>query len=135
MWLLTALPIWFFNSLFNPLGAGVFTIVPSIGVFFLIVGIGIGALQRYWALSAFVVAPTMSEVFVGMAGYFQGKLQEETTLYIILTFWAFQILLISGLIYTSRGARLAAISLAIFCLTYAFFTGFVATMAFRNVWL
>ena len=53
----------------------------------------------------------------------------------VYVFFAAQLVLAGTLVYRARGARVAAAFLALFSLSYSWFAGFIATMAFTNRWL
>ena len=50
-------------------------------------------------------------------------------------FLILQVLLCGYLIWRTKGARTAAAPIAVFCVSYAFFAAFIASMAFNDSWL
>jgi hypothetical protein len=136
LWLFSALPLWYVSPIANPLGAGVFSLIPFVGGLALVVGAVIGIVQRRPSLIYFVVSPFLSECYVAVAGALRGQLRGAAGLVPASVFAVVQAaFLIWFLIYRLRGARLAAFALALFCASYAFFAWFVGGMAFADDWL
>jgi hypothetical protein len=52
-----------------------------------------------------------------------------------LRFLGVQLMICGYLLYRLIGARLEASILSFFCMTYALFAAFIATMAFSDTWL
>ena len=136
LWLLSALPLWYRSAVANPLRLGIFSLIPFIGSLALVGGVVVGILQRRPLLLIFVASPVMSECYVAAAGALRGQVRGNAGLIPASIFAAVQAaFLIWFLIYSLKGARLAASALALFCASYAFFAWFVGAMAFANDWL
>jgi hypothetical protein len=136
IWLFRALPDWFFSSILSPFQAGMLTSIPSAGTVCLAIGLALAIFgRRQPRLFAFVVPVLATQAFVAIAGFMRGQLTTDSATAVIYAFFAVQIVLAGILIYCATSARIAAAFLAIFSLSYAWFAGFVAGMAFTNQWL
>jgi hypothetical protein len=135
IWLILALPKWFFPAVLAPLAAGPLTLIPATGTACLVVGIVLGAIKRKVSLFLFLIPAMLSELLVGVAGFFRGRMQGSPTDWLLGAFLILQVLLCGYLVWRARGARAAAAPLAIFCVSYATFAAFVAAMAFNDTWL
>jgi hypothetical protein len=135
IWLLLALPSWYFPSVLVPFEAGPLTGIPAIGVIFLVFGVVVGIIRPKRELLFFLIPAVLSEALVALAGAFRGRVANTASHAILLGFFVLQLLLISYLIYRTRNARVAAAALGVFSLSYAFFAMFIASMAFSDVWL
>lgn len=135
IWLILALPEWFFSTVLMPLAAGPLTLIPAIGTVCLVVGIVLGAMKRKASLLLFLVPASLSELLVGVAGFLRGQMRGNPTDWLLGAFLIFQFLLCGYLIWQAKGARVAAAPLAVFSVSYATFAAFVAAMAFNDTWL
>jgi hypothetical protein len=135
LWLILALPSWFFATFFAPLGAGPLTLIPFIGIFCLGAGLALGVQWKQRRYGWFVVSFLLSEVFVAIAGLLRGYRKGGAATPYLLLFLGLQGAICAFLVYRFRGARLGALCLAMFCVIYALFTSFVARMAFGDDWL
>lgn len=136
IWLFTALPGWFFPSILSPLQAGPLSLIPSAGIACLLIGLVLAILgRRQPRLFAFVIPVLLTQGFVALAGFLRGQLTNDTATAVIYGFFAVQLVLAGILVYRAGGARIAAAFLALFALSYAWFAGFIAGMAFTNQWL
>lgn len=134
LWLSLALPQWYFSSLLMPLGAGALTLVPAIGGGALIVGILLGIRTRARPLLLFGVLALLSHVFVALAGLLRGTMR-GTDSSAIMIFALLQLAAATYLVYRADKARLPAILLAIFTVSYALFATFIAGMSLSDTWL
>jgi len=135
VWLFVLVPQWYFATLAHPFEAGLVSLIPVGGIVCLAVGVIVGAVKRQWNLFRFAASVVISAAFVAAAGVLRDRLAEEIGLLVTFVFLVFQLVLVGYLVYRAKGARPAAIALALFCLSYALFTAFVAAMAFSNDWL
>ena len=135
LWLFQALPEWYFSAAAHPLSAGLLSAVPALGTVLFAVGLALGFIAREPRLLFFLIPFALSQFFVATAGVLRGQLPGTSTMLPQLLFIAVQIVLVTYLIYCVAGARRAAVALAAFSLTYAFFASFIAAMSFSNVWL
>ncbi len=135
VWLLLALPLWYFVTLGDPLGAGPLSAVPVFGTICLVAGLILGLSERPRRLFLFLIPATASELFVATAGAMRGQLPGESSHPALLLFIGFQVVFSGYLIYGLKGARWAAVALALFSVSYALFAAFVAAMAFSDRWL
>lgn len=136
IWLFRALPDWFFSSILSPFQAGMLTSIPSAGTVCLAIGLALAVFGRRqpW-LAAFAVPVLATQAFVAIAGALRGQLTVESATVTVYAFLAVQLVLAGVLVYRTGGARIAASFLALFSLSYAWFAGFIATMAFTDRWL
>ena len=130
-WLFLALPMWYAGA--------IAMVIPAIGIAGLIIGIVWGAVARAPGLLFFLALPAASQVFVAIAGFMRGwfrnPLLQQTAGIVLLAFMLMQIAAAGYLVFRLKGARLPAIALAIFSLSYANFASLVAFMAFTEQWL
>lgn len=139
IWLLTALPSWYFEAALAPLSAGVLTIVPALGVLALIVGVILGGIKRQRELLWFLTLFGASELLVVVAGFERGQVRANGTESFLNTFFlsflAAQLAVSGYLTYRFKEARASALALSLFCITYAAAAAFVAAMSFTDSWL
>jgi hypothetical protein len=135
LWLFQALPEWYFSAVVHPLSAGLLSAVPALGTVLLAVGLALGLVARKSRLLLFLIPFALSQFFVAAAGVLRGQLPGTSSTLPQLLFITVQIVLVGYLIYCVAGARGAAVALAAFSLSYAFFASFIAAMSFSNVWL
>ena len=137
IWLLMALPSWYFGAASNPFSGGALTLVPAVGALSLIVGTILGVIQRKRDLLWFLVLFALSEMLVVIAGVMRGQVRPmsgplNVWLYVFL---GLQLVLSGYLIYRIKGARTSATALGVFSVTYAATATFVAAMSFTDSWL
>ena len=135
LWLVSALPVWYFSTITHPFQAGILSLIPSVGILGLIAGIAMGIVQRKRALLLFVFPFAVSECYVAIAGSFRGQVRGSASLLPFCIFIFVQLLLIGYVLYKSRQARVATFALTIFSVSYALFALFVGGMAFADDWL
>jgi|ERR1039458_5269968 hypothetical protein len=135
IWLFLALPVWFCSALKDPFGAGLLSEIPLIGILSLVAGVIGGLVQRRFPLLLFLLPIVQSECYVAIAGMLRGQVRGGASIAPLCIFLGLQACMIGLLIYRSKGARLTATLLALFCLSYALFASVVAGMAFANDWL
>lgn len=135
-WLFWALPDWFFSSILSPLQAGPLSLIPSAGTICLAIGLALAIFgHRQPRLLGFFIPILLTQAFVALAGFMRGQLATDSATAVIYAFFAVQLVLAGLLIYRATSARMAAAFLALFALSYAWFAGFIAGMAFTNQWL
>jgi hypothetical protein len=134
-WLLMALPSWYLGAATNPFASGSLTLVPAIGLVSLVVGVMTGLLKRRRELVWFVLPFVLSEILVGVAGALRGQLTGNASTPLLLTFFGAQVAGSSYLIYRIKEARLSAVALGVFTVTYAAAAVLVAGMSFSDSWL
>jgi hypothetical protein len=76
IWLLRALPEWFFESIRHPIIGGPLSAIPAFGVVCLAVGVVLGFARRQEKLLLFLLSPIASEVLVAISGIFRGRIPE-----------------------------------------------------------
>ena len=138
IWLLGALPSWFFDRATHPFSAGALTLIPAIGLLSLALGVITGAIKRRRDLLWFLLPSALSQGLVAIAGIMRGQVPYSgiTALTVgILTFMAAQFIICGYLIYRVKGARVSATALSVFSVTYATFSVFVAGMSFTDNWI
>lgn len=135
IWVFFTLPLWYFPQVLYPFGAGWLSIIPAVGVVCFAVGLILGAIRGSPRLIGFLVPVLAAQALVATAGYLRGQVMAETADQIVTAFLGGQLILVVVLIAWARGARPAATALALFSLSYAWFAGVVATMAFTDRWL
>ena len=135
LWLILALPEWFFPSVLMPFAAGPLTLIPALGTVCLAIGIGLGVMKHKPALWLFLIPALFCEALVGIAGLFRGELRGSASEWALVAFLIFQLALCGYLVWRVRGARTAAVPLALFSLTYAMYAAFIASMAFSDSWM
>jgi hypothetical protein len=135
IWLLRAVPEWYFETLLDPLGAGPFSGIPALGALALIAGLVLAAMRRRKGLLLFLVPFAASEALVALAGAMRGRVGPSPAGWITLVFLAAQLLFCLWLLWRLRGARAPAAAFTLFSLTYALFAAFVAGMAFGDTWM
>jgi hypothetical protein len=135
VWLILALPEWYFSALMVPFSLGMLSLAPSIGALALAVGVILGFVKRTRRLLFFAVPLLLSELLVGVAGALRGNVDASQANIVLLLFLAAQVMGAGYLVYKLRGVWPAAIALAIFSVSYAFFAAFVAGMSFTDSWL
>ncbi len=134
-WLFFALPKWFFSSILAPFSAGALTLIPVAGIVCLIIGIVLAVRLRAKSLWVFAFPALASQALVTIAGFMRGAFANSSSVLVLFAFLAIQLGLSSYLVYRFREARLPAILLAVFSLSYAFYASFIAGMAFTDDWL
>lgn len=135
LWLILALPQWYFSSLLTPLAAGPLTLAPAVGALAFIAGVVDGVAIRQRRLFLFLIPFVFSEALVGIAGLLRGAAGGTASNFALVIFLVTQAALSGWLVYRVKGSRIPAAALAIFTLTYAAFAAFVATMSFSDTWL
>lgn len=135
LWLLASLPEWYFSTLLAPLSAGPLSLVPALGALSLIAGIGLGISVRRRDLWLFGIPFLLTEALVAFAGFYRGQVDEAISKPVLLIFLALILLISVSLVWRMQGARLPALLLAIFSVTYGLFGAFVAAMSFSDNWL
>jgi hypothetical protein len=135
LWLVLALPEWFFSAFLHPVSGGPLTIVPAVGTASLCLGLVLGLISRERSLLLFLLPWAASETFVAIAGVARGRLTSTGVGPILIGFLIAQLLLSAYLLYRTRTRPWAAAALGLFSLTYAVFAAFVAGMALTDDWL
>lgn len=135
LWLISALPVWYFSTIAHPFQAGILSLIPFIGILGLVAGALIGIVQRRRALLLFVFPFALSECYVAIAGWLRGQLHGDASLTPSCIFIFVQLALISYFVYASRQSRVASFAFTIFSASYALFALFVGGMAFADNWL
>ncbi|MEP7241753.1 MAG: hypothetical protein ABI697_12780 [Devosia sp.] len=140
LWLLLALPQWYFESvilLFANPGYALqpLAVLPAAGAVCLVAGIILALVRgRPRLLLLFALPVVLGEWLVATAGFFRGQFKTGSE-WLLLPFLAVVVALVLFLVIRARGARLPAILLGAFGLTYALLGSFIAGMAFTDVWL
>lgn len=132
LWLILVTPQWYFSSITEPFSAGVLSVIPSLGIVCLPVGIALGVRHRDQRMLLFCAPFVLSVLYVGVAGLLRGALPISWGGFVLYGFLGLQLLLTAWLIYRLWHDLPAATMLGTFSMTYAFFAGFVASMAFTD---
>jgi hypothetical protein len=135
IWLFFALPTWYFSSILAPFSAGMLSMIPAAGIICLLVGGVWGAVKRRLGLLIFLLLPLSSQVLVAVAGLMRGEVDSETSGVVLSAFFWSQLAVAAYFVFRLKGARLPAVLLGLFSLSYAVSASFVASMAFGDVWL
>jgi hypothetical protein len=135
--LLLTLPKTFFSALaaIHTSGVAVVGLVSWTGTIGLAVGMIEGIRRRQAKLLWLSLSPLLSHVLIASAFLLQGQIHGKLVSWITWPFLAFQMALLSFLVFRFKGARVPAVSLSIFGMTYALFSAFISTMAFTDTWL
>lgn len=133
LWLLLALPAWYFGAASQLAGAGMLSLIPATGTLCLIIGLVLMIKQKAWGSAWFLIPVFVSEIFVGAAGLFRGKLNDPSP--VLLSFLVLQCVMLGYLVFRLKGGRLTAIVLSAFCLSFALEACFIASMSFSDSWL
>lgn len=108
-----------------------------VGILALVVGGILGIKKRDVRLFWLIVPILFSEAFF-LSCLALGKLvrvQNDIATWSLLAFLLVQFAIISYLIFRLQGIRIAAVSLAVFSASYAFYAAFYAGMAITDRWL
>ena len=133
-WLFFAVPGWYFLTPFAFIGP--WWLSPAFGVACLAVGTVWGVSLRRLGLAGFLVLPASSQALLVVAGLMRGSMPDGTSLPMVLqTFLMLQLAGAVFLILRLKGARLPAIALAVFTMSYAHYAAFIAGMALTDLWL
>lgn len=116
------------DSLLFGLGTGA-------GAIGLLLGVALGIRRREARLLWFLLSPTLSQVYLVVAGLFRGQLSGGPLALVFGIFMAAQLVLLSVLLFRLCGARLPGAALSVFGISYALFAAFVAGMSFADDWL
>ena len=135
LWLISALPVWYFSAVSHPLQAGMWSFIPFLGTLGLVVGIFMGFFRRGRASYLFFLPFLLNEVFVAVAGFFRGRLRGNARLLPACLFIIAQIALTVCVAYRTRQARSASLALSVFSLSYSLIALLVAGMSFADSWL
>lgn len=127
------LPYSYFSVLGNPFAAGFLSIIPAFGAVCLFFGVIIGLVQKNMLLFAFVILPLLSQGLVTVSFSMIGEGPESA--FWIWLFLGSQLLASIYLVYRLRSTIIAALLLAVFSLSYAYFAAFLSSMAFSDTWL
>lgn len=136
VWLFLETPEWYFNALgalFS--GAHVFALNSLLGIVCFATGVIWGLVIKAERLMWFLISPVVSQGFVAFAGFFRGQIMEPWSGMVLWSFLALQAVLLFVFVNRARGARVPALFLTVFCLTYALFASFVSAMSMADSWL
>ena len=127
-------PPTYFHAIANPFAAGALSLISAAGTVCLIIGIAIGIMRRNTGLCLFLIPLGISQSLIVVAGLQPGQVPDGGD-NIIYPFMLVQGLLSGYLVFHQRRTFIAAVTLAAFTVSYAFWASFLATMFFRNIWL
>lgn len=94
-----------------------------------------GAVKRRLGLLIFLLLPLSSQVLVAVAGFMCGDVDNDTSEIVLSAFFWSHVAIAAYFVFRLKGARLPAVLLGLFSLSYAVFASFVASMSFSDVWL
>lgn len=135
IWLFFALPEWYFSSILSPFSAEILTMIPAAGIICLLVGAVWGGIKRRVGLLLFLLLPLSSQGLVAVAGFMRGEVESGTAEIVLWALFWLQLVVAAYFIIRMKGARLPALFLSLFALSYAVFASFIASMSFSDVWL
>lgn len=135
IWLFFALPGLYFSSIHAAFSAGVLSMIQAAGIVCLLVGGVWGAVMRRLELLIFLLLPLLSQVLVAVAGYMRGDVDSDTIGVVLSVFFWSQVAIAAYFVFRLKGARLPAVFLSLFSLSYAVFASFIASMSFSDVWI
>ena len=135
VWLFFGLPRWFFWNLVDPFSAGPLSLIPFVGIVCLFVGATLGVCKRAGYLWRFGLQVLASQVLVAFAGLLRGALDTAQTQIVLGSFMVLMLGWSLFLVYKAKGARIPAISLAVFSLSYAAYAAFLSAMSLTDDWL
>ena len=131
MWLSVSLLEWYFEAIFaSTTDLGILEVVPKIGATTLLAGVILGVIQRERSLLLFFIPVITAHVYVAGTGMFERSMNYDS---VGVPFLLMQLAICLYLVF--RTARVAALFLAIFVLTYSWFAGFIGSMALTGDWL
>ncbi|ESQ90604.1 hypothetical protein ABAC460_08945 [Asticcacaulis sp. AC460] len=139
VWLMLALPTWFFGQAWQGLSrldAQLLLLVPAIGVIALVVGCLAAAVLRKVGALWFLVPVLACELFVGVAGLMRGKLSGPQAIWI--GFLVVQLMVSAYLAFRLKPLKAkiwVGVPLIAFCMSFALEAAFIAAMAFPDTWV
>ena len=128
-------PKWFFSNLIDPFAVGVLSLVPFVGILCLAAGVALGIRKREKSLWKFGFPFLASQVLVAVAGFLRGEVDSSQSPIVLLTFMAVILGWSLFLVYKAKGARIPALLLAVFTVSYASYASFVSWMSFSDTWM
>lgn len=135
IWLFFAVPQWYAATILAPFNHGILTLIPAAGIACLVIGTLLGAIKRRFDLLDFLGLPALSQVLLAGAGFMRGQVDGGTGWFVVGAFLALQLAIAAYLVVRLEGARIPALFLSLFSLSYALFASFVALMSFSDQWL
>jgi len=135
MWLSASLLEWYFDGIFaSASDLGILGIVPKVGATALLAGVILGLIQRQRSLLLFLIPVVTAHIYVAVTGLFERSMTYPSNdLAASVPFLLIQLAVCLYLVF--KTARIAALFLAIFALTYSWFAGFIGAMALTGNWL
>ncbi len=133
--LFLGLPQWYSFNLLDPFAVGPLSIIPFVGIICLALGVAWGAWKRQRFLWRFGFPFLASQALVAVAGFLRGDLESSKAVFVLAPFMLVILGWSAFLVYKARGARIPALLLAVFTLSYASYASFVSWMAFTDSWM
>lgn len=135
MWLSASLLEWYADAIFASWSnLGILEIVAKVGATALLAGVFLGFIRRQRSLLLFLIPVVTAHVYVAVAGLFERSMTGPSNdLPASVPFLLMQLGICLYLVF--KTARVAALFLAIFALTYSWFAGFIGAMALTGDWL
>ena len=140
MWLALSAQVWFFNAVIDSRLDLFCRLFPTLPLVCLVVGLVLAKRRPHRMLWWAGVSFGISIGYLALAGSLRGAIPNGLPPHWGATglFWSFaalQIACVAILVWRSPGSRRAAALLAGFCLPYALFCSFVASMSLADDWL
>jgi hypothetical protein len=135
IWLSLSLPKWYFQTILTPFAVGPLTMIPAAGVVALAIAVVMSSVRRRRESLWFFATAAASQLLVAIAGLLRGKVEDEASNPLLLGFLLAQLVFCGWRIWRSDKARVEALLLSLFTLTYALFAAFIAAMSFSDTWL
>lgn len=134
MWLSASLLEWYFDAVSAGADLGIIGIMAKLGATALVVGVVLGVVGKQRPLLLFLLPIATAHAYVAAAAFFEGSMSypshyEAVAVPFLLT----QLAICLYLVF--KTARVAALFLAIFVLTYSWHAGFIGGMALSGDWL
>ena len=135
IWLFFGTPKWFLSNVQDPMAVGILSVFPFVGILCLVAGVALAVWRRNRFLWRFGLPFLGCQALVVVAGFLRGSLDNSITTYILAPFIAVMLGWSLFLVVRAKCARIAALLLAVFTLSYASYASFVSWMSFTDTWL
>jgi hypothetical protein len=116
-------------------GIGPLMFVATLGALCLIAGLVFMVRRPSRKLGWFAVPVLASELLVAASGFAPGRLSHVATNWVLGIFFWGLVAASAWWVFRARGHRPAAVALAVFGMSYAFFASFLAYMGFTGDWI
>ncbi len=110
-------------------------LIPFTGMFALISGAVLWFHDRRKSLLFFLASPLASLLFVFIAGFFHGTLDDKTATYLLIGFLTIQAVFLLYAFYRCRLNWMPAALLTYGFATFALFSALISGMSFQDSWI